>query len=472
MNLITVISFGFFLIIFLWVGALAAKFTQDTDSDYLLANRSFGKYLIGLSAGATTNSGSIMTGMVGFGYSTGISALLITVGYFLGDLTFWTFFPDKINNISLEQDSQTVPELLGSAVKQPQGKKLITSIVALISVIFVGIYTSAQFYASAKILNAFFGIDLKLGAIIAAALILVYCVKGGLRASVWTDAVQAIVGMFVAFGVLTTAIVAAGGIPEIVTKLNIIDPQLTNIFSGFTWWAIIAYVLGFAVAGTGFSLSQPQFLVRLMAGRNPQEAKQAKWVYLSFVYSTGVAMYLFGIICRILIPDIDDPEQALPLYAVQNFHPLFIGIVLAGVFSIIASTADSQILVCSSALARDVSPALYHKMSKKYGVKYQQFMTLLFGILAATATAFISSNVFSLIIFATAGLAGSIGPAMFITILKIRTNSLALSSTILVGLFTAIAWRFLGFHQLVNEALPAFLIALLFHEIFMKIKKA
>ncbi len=277
MNLITVISFGFFLIIFLWVGAIAAKFTQDTDSDYLLANRSFGKYLIGLSAGATTNSGSIMTGMVGFGYSTGISTLLITLGYFLGDLTFWTFFPDKINNISLEQDSLTVPELLGAAVKKPQGKKFVTSIVALISVIFVGTYTTAQFYASAKILNAFFGIDLKLGAILAAVLILVYCVKGGLRASVWTDAVQAIVGMFVAFGVLATAIIAAGSIPEIAAKLNSIDPQLTNIFSGFTWWAIIAYVVGFAVAAMGFGLSQPQFLVRLMAGRNPQEADADIW---------------------------------------------------------------------------------------------------------------------------------------------------------------------------------------------------
>lgn len=471
MNLITVISFGFFLIIFLWVGALAAKFTQDTDSDYLLANRSFGKYLIGLSAGATTNSGSIMTGMVGFGYSTGISALLITLGYFLGDLTFWSLFPDKINKISVEQDSQTVPELLGGAVKKPQGKRLITSIVALISVIFVGTYTAAQFYASAKILNAFFGIDLKLGAIIAAALILVYCVKGGLRASVWTDAVQAIVGMFVAFGVLTTAILAAGSIPEIATKLNSIDPQLTNIFSAFTWWGIIAYVLGFAVAGMGFSLSQPQFLVRLMAASNPQEARQAKWIYLSFVYSTSIAMLSFGIICRILIPEIDDPEQALPLYAVQNFHPFLVGIVLAGVFSIIASTADSQILVCSSALARDVSPALYHKMSAKYGVKYQQFMTLLFGILAVSATTLVSTNVFSLIIFATAGLAGSIGPAMFITILKIRTNSLALTSTILIGLFIAIAWRFLGYHQLINEALPAFLIALLFHETFMRFRK-
>jgi Na+/pantothenate symporter len=121
--------------------------------------------------------------------------------------------------------------------------------------------------------------------------------------------------------------------------------------------------------------------------------------------------------------------------------------------------------------AKDVSPALYRQLSAKYGLKYQQFITIVFGILAVSATNFITSTVFSLIIFSTAGLAGSISPVMFITILKIRTHYLVLSSTIFVGLLTAIAWRFLGYHQLINEALPAFLIALLFHEIFMRIRK-
>ena len=470
-SLITIISFGFFLIIFLWVGAFAAKFSQNTDSDYLLANRSFGKYFIALSAGATANSGYVMTGIVGLGYSQGISGLLFLLAFFIGELIFWNFFPDKINQISLEQNSQTVPELIGSTLKTPQGKKLITSIVALISVVFVGLYTAAQFYASAKILNAFFGINLKIGAVISFALILAYCVKGGLRASVWTDVVQAIVVIFVCFGTLIAATIAGGSIPEIITKLYSIDPQLTNIFSGFTWWTIIAYILGFIFGAIGFSLSQPQYLVRLMAGRNPNEVKQAKWLYLFFGYSTSIAMLLFGMICRISISDINDPEQALPLYAVQNFHPFFIGIVLAGVFSIIASTADSQIVVCSSSLAKDVSPPLYRQLSTKYGLKYQQFITIMFGILAVSATNFITSTVFSLIIFSTAGLAGSISPAMFITVLKIRTHYLILISTIFVGLFTAIAWRFLGYHQLINEALPAFLIALLFHEIFMRIRK-
>ncbi|MGD1910681.1 MAG: hypothetical protein ACFB2X_07450 [Rivularia sp. (in: cyanobacteria)] len=373
--------------------------------------------------------------------------------------------------MSLEQGSQTVPELVGATVQKPQGKKLVTSIVALISIVFVGVYTAAQFYASAKILNAFFGINLKIGAVISAVLILAYCVKGGLRASVWTDVVQAIVVIFVSFGVLIVSTIAAGSIPEIATKLYSIDPELTNIFSGFTWWTLIAYMSGFAFAGMGFGLSQPQYLVRLMAGRNPNEVRQAKWIYLFFGYSTSIVMLLFGVICRILIPEINDPEQALPLYAVQNFDPFFIGVVLAGVFSIIASTADSQILVCSSALAKDISPALYRRMSAKYGLKYHQFMTLLFGIIAVSATNFITSTIFSLIIFSTAGLAGSISPAMFITILKIRTNYVALSGTILVGLVSSIIWRFLEYNQLINEALPAFLIALLFHEIFMRIRK-
>ncbi len=188
-------------------------------------------------------------------------------------------------------------------------------------------------------------------------------------------------------------------------------------------------------------LIQPQFLVRLLAGRSPTEAARGRWIYLAYVYSTWSYMVAFGIICRVLIPDLEDPEQALSLYAIQNFNPGLVGIVLAGIFSVIASTADSQLLVCSSALGRDIFPYLESKMSKIYGIKYQQFITLLVGILAAIATIYLSATVFSLSLFAVGALAGSIGPAMLIAILKSRTHALAFISTMLVGLMTALAWE-------------------------------
>ena len=75
-------------------------------------------------------------------------------------------------------------------------------------------------------------------------------------------------------------------------------------------------MVGFFFFGFEFNLSQPQTLVRLLACRSPEETKQARWIYLSYVYFTWIGMLLFGMICRVLIPGIDDPEQALPLYAI------------------------------------------------------------------------------------------------------------------------------------------------------------
>lgn len=464
---ITLITFSLFVAIFLWIGALAAKVSNNTESDYLLGNRSFGKFFVGLSAGATGNSGWIMIGAVGMAYSTGISSLLIVIPTFLGELVFWTFFPDKINQLSIEKDSQTIPEFLGSTVQRPQGKRIITSIVALITVVFIGAYTSGQFAAAAKTLDVFFGVDPKIGALVAAGSILVYCVTGGLRASIWTDVVQAFVVIFVSFGMLAVAVIAGGGVSEILSKLHEIDPNLTHLTAGFTNWTLLALMVGFFFFGFGFDISQPQVLVRLLAGRSPEETKQARWTYLVYVYSTWIAMLLFGMACRVLIPDIDDPEQALPLYAMQHFSPVLVGVVLAGVFSVIASTADSQLLVCSSALARDISPSFHGKMSRKYGVKYDQAATLLVGIVAAIATLAISSTVFSLILFAAGAVAGSIGPAMLITLLKRRTNDLALSAMMLAGLTTTIVWRVVGYSDILYEIFPGFVVALLVHEVFM-----
>jgi len=467
-SFITIFSFCVFIVIFLWVGALAAKVSSNSDADYLLGNRSFGKYFIGLSAGATGNSGWIMIGAVGMAYSMGISALLMVIATFLGELTFWTFFPDKVNKISVAQNSQTIPEFLGATVKAPQGRRMIIIIVALITIVFLGAYTAGQFVAASKTLDVFFGLEPSIGIIITAGAILMYCVTGGIRASIWTDVVQAFVVIFVSIGMLTAAFLASGGFSDIISGLNQIDPKLMDITAvGFTGWILVAYFIGFFFFGFGFDISQPQVLVRLMAGRSAQEVKQARWIYLAYIYSTWTAMVLFGVICRVLIPELDDPEQALPFYAMQHFHPVLVGIVLAGVFSVIASTADSLLLVCSSALARDISPTLHRNLSKRYGIRYEQAMTLIVGILAIIAAIYLSGPVFSVILFAAGAVASSLGPAMLITLINRRTHYVALSVTMLAGMMTAIIWRILGSSGMVYEIFPGFVVALLVHELLM-----
>jgi len=463
---IILLSFSVFVVIFLGVGAFAAKRSAPTDVDYLLGSRSFGAWFVGLSAGATGNSGFIMLGAVGMGYTMGLSGVIMALAWFLGDLMFWSFFPEKFNRIARDRDCSTIPELLSSGIPG-RGSVAIRQLAGLLIVVLIGAYTAAQFSAAAKTLNVFFDLNMNIGIIVSALAILAYCTTGGLRASLWTDVVQAIIMLGITTGMLTVAYIAAGGFSAIHEGLYAIDPALTKFTGTFTTWTLIAFVLGYASAGFGFGISQPQIIVRLLAGRSPEEARKAKWIYVLFIQYTWHCMTLFGMIARLLIPGIDDPEQALPIYAFQNFDPWLVGIILAGIFSAIASTADSQVLVSSSSLAIDVAPGFYQKMSARFGVRYQQVVTIIVGMLAALAAIFFSSNVFTLIIFALSILASSLGPAMFNVILKRPTNTLALSSCMAVGLVVAVSWRMLGYNETLNESLPGFLAGLVVHDIIV-----
>ena len=456
-------SFGCFVLLFLGIGAFAAKLSKGTEQDYLTGDRNFGPWFVGLSAGATGNSGFIMLGAVGMGYTMGLSGFLLGLSWFLGDLTFWSIFPGKINEIARQRKSSTIPQLIASVLPVKEAASL-RRLAGLLTIILVGAYLAAQYTAAAKTLNVFFGVELRSGILISALAILAYCTTGGLRASVWTDFVQALVMIGITAGMLLHIYAVAGGYTEIAAKLIAIDPKLCEVGAGFTAWTLAAYVVGYAGAGFGFDISQPQILVRLLAGRSPEDVRKAKWIYLLFIQSTWICMVLFGVIARILVPDIADPEQALPIYAMAALNPWVVGVVFAGMFSAIASTADSQLLVCSSSLAIDVLPEFHKHMQLRLGIYYHYGATLIVGTLGAVAAILCSSSVFTVIIFATSALACSLGPSMFISLAARRTSLAALSVSMLSGLAFAVVWRLLEFHDTMNESLPGFLFALAVHE--------
>ena len=61
---------------------------------------------------------------------------------------------------------------------------------------------------------------------------------------------------------------------------------------------------------------------------------------------------------------------------------------------------------------------------------------------------------------------------MFNVILKRPTNTLAISSCMLVGLAVAVSWRVLGYNETLNESLPGFLAGLLVHDIIVRLSNA
>ena len=73
-----------------------------------------------------------------------------------------------------------------------------------------------------------FHIDGTIGVLLGAAIVLAYCVSGGIRASIWTDAVQCVL-MFLSITLLVVVVlIQLGGLAATTSILNDIDPGLTS----------------------------------------------------------------------------------------------------------------------------------------------------------------------------------------------------------------------------------------------------
>lgn len=95
-SIIIFIVFSLFLVA---IGVYASK-QSKTNESYFLANRSLGWLLVGISASVTGNTGFIVTGAVGIGYSMGLSSLLLPLSWLIGDLLYWNIFPKRLNGQS------------------------------------------------------------------------------------------------------------------------------------------------------------------------------------------------------------------------------------------------------------------------------------------------------------------------------------------------------------------------------------
>ena len=103
----TLISFGFFLLVFVVIGLLSVLRREQTGADYLLASHSVKPWLVGLSAVATNNSGYMFIGMIGFTYTYGLSSVWLMIGWITGDFLASLFVHEKLRVTTEAQDQHS-----------------------------------------------------------------------------------------------------------------------------------------------------------------------------------------------------------------------------------------------------------------------------------------------------------------------------------------------------------------------------
>ncbi len=455
-------SFIFFLLIFFGVGMLSVVKAKHSRHDYYLAGSSVPAWLTGLSAVATQNSGYVFVGFIGFVHVTGLSAVWVMSGWVLGDYFGSLFIHRRLRDVAAQNNETSFIGVLSCW----GGKhyKLWPRLAAIVTVTFLGAYAAAQIMAGSKALEGVLGWHPNIGAVVVAIMIMAYSIAGGIRASIWTDAAQAVVMLIALVILLVAGIEHGGGIKQTLSDLKEIpgyldwypEDILVPGLSGLALFVVGWFFAGFSVVG------QPHIMVRFMAMKDSSQMSCVRsWYYGYFVILFAIALAL-GIISRLYLGHASDvdPELTLPLMAVDLLPPYLVGLILAGMFAATMSTADSLVLSCSASITHDIFPSRYEKPWQL------KFATAMVTIVALSFALVKAQSVFHLVILSWSAIACSFGPLIALRSIGREIDEKIAIAMLLAGLLVSILWRVAELHNAIYEGFPGVVAGLIIGCIF------
>nr|WP_016799883.1 MULTISPECIES: sodium/proline symporter PutP [Vibrio] len=456
-------TFIAYLIMMLAIGVIAYKRTSNS-TDYFLGGRSLGPWPAALSAGASDMSGWLLLGLPGYAYAAGFEAFWLAGGLLVGTWANWLISAKRLRTYSITTESLTLPEFLSRRFND--NSKLIQTISAFFILLFFLFYTSSGLVAGGKLFETVFGLDYTTAVIIGTVCVVSYTLFGGFLAVSWTDLVQ---GLLMSAALLIVPIAAMnGGLGQLSSDLHNINPELLTLWNDAKGEPLSAIaIISLAAWGLGY-FGQPHILARFKATRSNKDLVTARRIAVIWTALSMVGAMLVGLVGLIYVtnsgaPKLDDGEKIFMLLVNAMFHPVIAGILLAAILAAIMSTADSQLLVSSSAMAED----LYKQILKKDAtseeiVRVGRFAVILISLIALVLAMTPDSSVLGLVSYAWAGFGAAFGPAIVLSLYWSRMNRNGALAGIVVGGVTIVLWKqFTGGWFDVYEIVPGIILSTL-----------
>lgn len=449
------IAFAAYLCMMIGIGIWSMKKTTGAD-DYFLGGRGLSGPVAALSAQASDMSGWLLMGLPGSVYALGTGQAWIAVGLGLGTVINWLVIAKPLRAYTIVADnSMTLPEFFGNRFHDD--KKILLGISSVIIVIFFLVYTASALASGGKLFNSVFGLDYHAAMLIGACVILMYTFLGGFLAVCTTDFVQ---GTLMLIALLAVPIVAwafvKGDISNLLMQTGVEPSSYLSFFHNGDHPITAVEVISNLGWGLGYC-GMPHILVRFMAIKDEKELKKSSVIAIVWVVISLALAVVIGLLGRaFLFPTIlGETAGAASTESVfiemikkvfMEYLPLaFVGgIFLCGILAAIMSTADSQLLVCSSSVSADIYKDIFNPdASNETVLKIGRAVTIIVAILAIIIAWNPDSSVMTLVSDAWAGLGAAFGPLVVMSLFWKRTNLPGAIAGLISGAAVVIIWDYI-----------------------------
>ncbi len=458
----TIAAFILYLMMMVAIGILTSRFSSTGLAEFFLGGRRMKSLVVALAAVTSGRSAWLLIAVAGMAFTRGASAVWTVVGYILMELFLFVGPGRRLRRFTGHMDDLTVPDFFSSRLADTTHLVRVATVIPIL--IFMVSYVSAQFTAGAKTLAASFQTSQTVGLLITAGIVVFYTMMGGFLAVCLTDVIQAFLMIFALVILPIMAVIHLGGFSILLQSLQALNPTFIDPFA-----LSLGTVASFLGIGFG-SPGNPHILNKHMSIDDPEKLPRTGIIATVWnVVMAWGAIYI-GLAGRVIYKDVSalpgkDPENIYPLLASQHLHPFIYGLTISAIFAAIMSTADSQLLVASSAAVRDIYQKIFagkKPLSQKSLVFWSRVATFILSLVALLMGFMAKKLVFYLVLFAWGGLGAALGPAVLLALYWRRLTKWGVIAGILVGTAVEIIWSSVAtLKAMVSEWVPATILSFL-----------
>ena len=327
-----------YLIGMLLVGFIVGKLKIKNSSDYMLAGRRMGLFMVAFSLSANNIGGGSTTGLAQKAFGEwGMSAIWYVLAASAAMIPLAYFAPKIRKTMAV-----TIPEVVGRRFG-----KTSSTLTAVLSILSLFCLTSSQIAASGTVVASLTGIPTNVALLIAGAVVILYTTFGGMIADQISDLVQfgiILIGLAIATPIV---IQGCGGWDAISAAL----PPAHLSFTKIGWVTIIGYIFNYFCT----FLAGPEMVSRFETAKSEKVAKEAAWLSAILMAAMSVFPTLLGLAALATMPDLADGGKNA-MMAVTSAHApgAIVGIISAAIICATMSSADSNLLCMSTMLMNDL----------------------------------------------------------------------------------------------------------------------